>query len=201
MRGEKHGKRTCLREVDRSRFGRRQVSVRCDCGREDTVDLSGWRRGKANECPLCRSARCLAARQGIHGWSRSSEYQSWLAMRRRCRDEKFWKFPDYGGRGITVCDEWYESFPAFIEHVGEKPSPRHTLDRIDNDGNYEPGNVRWATPQEQRLNQTRAEISMQYGLLIRTCIYKGSAFPMIVPRRLEPAKWEDVYAPWHCLSA
>lgn len=74
-------------------------------------------------------------------------------MKVRCYNKNYEGFANYGGRGIKVCDEWLNDFAAFFKYVGNKPSPRHTLDRIDNDGNYEPGNVRWATKSEQQMNR------------------------------------------------
>jgi hypothetical protein len=78
-------------------------------------------------------------------------YWIWVSMRQRCRDQNCRAWPRYGGRGITVCPEWND-FWVFVAHVGERP-PGLTLDRIDNDGNYEPGNVRWATYSEQNSNR------------------------------------------------
>jgi hypothetical protein len=77
-------------------------------------------------------------------------------MRERCTNPNNHNYPRYGGRGISVCEEWKGKggFQRFVEYVGEKPTPIHTLDRINNDGNYEPGNVRWATPQQQASNRT-----------------------------------------------
>jgi hypothetical protein len=84
------------------------------------------------------------------------EYVAWSSMKDRCFNEKNEEYHNYGARGITVCLLWINSFMAFFEHVGKKPSSGHKLDRIDNDGNYRPGNVRWATPLESGRNTRRA---------------------------------------------
>lgn len=90
----------------------------------------------------------------IHGQSHTPEWYAWCGMRQRCNDKASKSYVDYGGRGIKVADEWHD-FAAFFAHVGKKPSPKHSLERIDNDGDYRPGNVRWATKLEQAHN-TRA---------------------------------------------
>lgn len=81
------------------------------------------------------------------------EYEAWKNMIRRCSDPRVRGWPNYGGRGIAVCAEWRQSFAAFLAHIGPRPTNQHSLDRIKNDGNYEPGNVRWATQAEQVCNR------------------------------------------------
>lgn len=97
-----------------------------------------------------------------HGMSRSSEYMIWIDMKRRCYDVKNNAFSLYGGRGITVCPTWVDSFQAFYADMGPRPSARHTIDRVDNNGPYAPGNCRWATMTEQNSNK-RTNIYLTVG--------------------------------------
>lgn len=87
----------------------------------------------------------------------SREYHSWCALRARCENEKSAKYPRYGGRGIKVCARW-QRFENFLEDMGLAP-PDTTIDRVDNDGDYEPGNCRWATAKQQRANRPHAQIA------------------------------------------
>ena len=92
--------------------------------------------------------------------TKSNIYYVWSQMKNRCNNPKYKKYCDYGGRGIKVCDEWENSFQAFYEYVSQLPhygEEGYSIDRINNDGNYEPGNVRWATKLEQRHNQRRCK--------------------------------------------
>lgn len=92
------------------------------------------------------------------------EYETWNRLIQRCENPKHPEFHNYGGRGISVCKQWRESFEQFLAHIGNKPSPKHTIDRIDNDGNYEPGNVRWATRLEQAQNMRTTKIVTHQGI-------------------------------------
>lgn len=121
---------------------------RCECGNETTPKLNDVTNEKTKSCG------CINTFRKTHGMSNTPVYRTWRAMRRRCNDPKFLRYEHYGGRGITVCEEWDNSFESFYEYMGERPEGM-TIDRIDVDGNYEPGNVRWANPTTQTRNQRR----------------------------------------------
>lgn len=126
----------------------------CDCGNETTVAHNSLRSGRTRSCKcLMREAASRSgAKSRRHGDCGSVEYAAWRSMRDRCANPKNKRFKDYGGRGIEVCQRWlvYENFLA---DMGRKPHPNMSLDRIDNDGNYEPDNCRWATSVEQNRNR------------------------------------------------
>lgn len=88
-----------------------------------------------------------------HGMSRTPEYRAWEGMKRRCGDGTWYNHRNYSGRGIRVCENWLRSFTSFYNHIGKRPGKGYSIDRINNDGDYEPGNVRWATSKEQNNNK------------------------------------------------
>ena len=124
----------------------------CDCGNRTVVSGGNLRSGHTKSCG-CLHAELSSEANKHHGLSKSPTWVSWVALKRRCLDPTYHQFHLYGGRGIKVCDRWINSFEAFLEDMGEKPSPKHSIDRINNDGDYEPGNVRWATPKQQANNR------------------------------------------------
>lgn len=147
--GFKVGSVEVLRFSHLARNGAHWV-YRCACGTEKVAAGSDLARGKVLSCG-CLVAQRTALRNTKHGLSRSPVYKIWSAMRQRCRSSK-WYVP----KGIKVCPRWLDSFEAFYEDMGPRPSPRHSIDRIDNAGHYEPGNCRWATDHEQMANTDSA---------------------------------------------
>lgn len=131
----------------------RRVIALCDCGTERTVHLQNLTSGKSQSCG-CLSQVLSTIRATKHGESDSAEYRIWRGMLNRCYNPNVERYPEYGGRGIKVCDWWRDSFEAFLADMGRRPSPSHSIDRYpNNDGDYEKNNCRWATSREQRLNQ------------------------------------------------
>ncbi len=129
----------------------RRVVARCECGTTKIVVFKNIKRGQSDGCRSCGHLGKVAT----HGQSKSPEYRAWCLMITRCTNPNRAKWSEYGGRGITVCDRWRHSFENFLADMGRKPSPRHSLDRENNDGNYEPTNCRWATDKQQANNRRK----------------------------------------------
>lgn len=152
--GHRYGRLVVLRLAPTGRWGF-QWLCRCDCGAVVEVATRHIGRG-TNSCGCLK----FESRNGTHGeglyGKRTVEYQAWRAMIARCENPKRREWKNYGGRGIAVCEEWRYDYPAFLAHVGRRPSADLSIDRWpDPDGNYEPGNVRWATRSQQARNHRK----------------------------------------------
>lgn len=161
----------------------------CECGTILTVTGKDLRSGNTQSCGCQRRDQFVAAsikRCTKHGHAAkdSKVYQAWISMKSRCYYPHNASYARYGGRGIQVCERWRDSFENFLADMGEPPTPQHSIDRIDNDGNYEPGNVRWATKIEQGHQSTNrmltargetlniAEWGRRAGIGTRTIAYR-----------------------------
>lgn len=116
-----------------------------------------------------------------HGARRTKEYRAWSHIRSRCHTPTDKDFYNYGGRGIAVCDEWRASFEAFLRDVGRAPTASHTLDRLDNDQDYKPGNVRWALRADQSRN-TRRNVLIEGKVLKDYCLEKALSYDAVQAR-------------------
>lgn len=149
------GLRSGSLEILRGLAGFRCICKCHACGREIEKDYPNVVSGRHKSCGCTRMAAIAKAKRvhGDNGKVRASEHAIWAAIISRCYHPKNKCFKYYGARGISVCREWRESYPKFLADVGRRPSQTHSIDRIDVNGDYEPGNVRWATPIEQRRNR------------------------------------------------
>lgn len=130
----------------------------CDCGQETSVFHSNLQREHTRSCGCLGSRQTIGNRVRKHGMTRAPEYKPWKSILQRCLNPRDAAFKDYGGRGITVCESWQHSFESFYADMGPRPTPEHSIDRIDNNLGYGPSNCRWSTQTEQCNNKRNNRI-------------------------------------------
>jgi hypothetical protein len=156
MIGFKFGRLQVIGYLEQDKYHNAVWVCLCECKTIINVSGNSLRGNRTKSCG-CIKKELLETRNTIHGQARrnnkSGAYVSWLGMMRRCNNSKSSRYKDYGGRGIKICPRWH-SFENFYQDMGDRPEGL-SLDRINNDGDYEPNNCKWSTPREQRINSRR----------------------------------------------
>jgi hypothetical protein len=153
--GRRFGKLVVVRQEGYSANGGLKWACVCDCGTEKTYRSNRLLNGESVGCGCSKGANLKT-----HGLGKPPEYMVWWGLKNRCNRERDKCYHLYGARGITVCKRWKNSFAAFFEDMGSRPFPKAQIDRIDNDGNYEPGNCRWTTAKINSNNTRRQKCNI-----------------------------------------
>lgn len=172
--GQRFHRLTILREVPTKPNCARRVTCRCACGTVITTNVINVTKGLSKSCG-CLKRELFSARFKTHGMTKTPEYRIWAGMKKRCYNVHCKQYADWGGRGIRVCRRWLHSFLNFFRDMGPRPSPAHTLERLDNSKGYSPSNCVWATRTAQSNNSRHNHL----------LTYKGRTFPM--------AEWARIY--------
>jgi len=162
LEGQRFGRLTVVAYAGKRGSRDSKWLCRCDCGAEKIVAISHLTSGDTRSCG-CLNAELSAARRTTHGESPNGtttpEYTCWCHIKDRCSNPNGRFYHRYGGRGIRVCARWENSYENFLADMGRRPAPELSIDRIDNDGDYRPGNCRWATKTEQNRNSTATKLT------------------------------------------
>lgn len=172
---------------------RRLVNCLCDCGKHFTAIATRVKSGRKLSCG-CALTNPLTKHLGC----KSPEYKSWESMKQRCLNPNHHAYADYGGRGIKVCASWESDYGQFVKDMGPRPTLSHTLDRINNDGDYEPSNCQWATRKQQQNNRRdnrRLEIGGEIVLLGPFCEAQGLSRKTVYQRIDNGKPFSELFKP------
>jgi len=168
LTGKKFGKLTVIeRSYEKDKQRGRFYKCICDCGRLHI--------GRAGDLKFKRVTSCFGCAHTRHGKSRTKEFHIWTNMKYRCNNPDSQMYHKYGGRGIKVCVRWNESFKNFITDMGMRPSPKHSIERIDNNGDYTPSNCKWALSIDQ-MNNRSVSVFYAYNGISKTATQWGREF-------------------------
>lgn len=186
LTGKKFGKLTVIKKNGSSRNYISMWLCRCECGNEVVIRSDHLRNGSSKSCGCFQREKSKEANTK-HGCCYERVYNSWRGMKERCYNEKNSEYKHYGGKGVKVCSEWQEFIPFYQWALANGYAENLTIDRIDNDGNYEPSNCRWATNKEQQNNKSNN----------RLITYKGETKTL--------AQWAETtgiayYTLWHRIN-
>lgn len=167
LTGHRFGRLIVIKQTSKTKRGQSRWLCQCNCDLEKKIIVLGYnlKNGHTQSCG-CLQKEKLTERSTKHGYSGNNKtYRSWDGMIQRCTNPNNKKYPIYGGRGITICKRWRNSFEDFLKDMGEHPSPGYSLERINNDKGYYKKNCRWATPKEQARNRRNNHLVTCFGKL------------------------------------
>ncbi len=180
LTGRRFDRLLVIGRAENDNRGNTRWRCQCDCGESTTAVGYQLKAGNKRSCGCLQRERSSETHR-VHGGGDDPEYDVWRSMRLRCLDKRN---PNYGGRGIAVCERW-QSYANFIADMGRRPSPKHSLDRVDNDSGYNPDNCRWATQKEQCRN-TRFNRLVNYAgqkmPLVEACEQAGLPYGPVLLR-------------------
>lgn len=182
--GHTYGRLLVLTLLGRPPAGRPSYLCQCECGKTTAATSNMLRSGNTRSCGCLRS-NAMKEKMTTHGLQPYPEYSVWSKMKQRCANPKDKAYKYYGGRGITVHPLWENSFELFISDMGRRPTAKHSIDRVDNNRGYEPGNCRWATRAEQMRNYSRNVVVTYQGLtktVVDWATYLGVSYSALTSR-------------------
>lgn len=173
--GQRFNKLTAIKQVGFTKHNYAIWECKCDCGNIKNITIGHLKSG--------HSKSCGCSKKGIntkHSLCELNEYRIWADIKKRCTNKKHISYKNYGGKGVLMCERWFNDPKAFITDMGLRPSKNHSIDRINNNGNYEPSNCRWATSKEQSRNYSRNRLvlNLETGIYYNTIIEASESIGM-----------------------